>query len=42
MTLRDEIPSKNKMFNVVKDGKHAEFPADGWVPPGRWLDDQFD
>jgi len=40
--LYDEIPSQNKMFHVVKNGKHAEFPAGGWNPLGKWLDTQFD
>ena len=40
--LHNEIPSQNKMFHVVKDGRHTEFPAGGWEPLGKWLDKQFD
>jgi hypothetical protein len=40
--LYDAIPSQNKMFHVVKGGKHAEFPIGGWNPLGKWLDEQFD
>ena len=40
--LHDEIPSKNKMFHVMKGGKHAEFPPGSVAPIGSWLDAQFD
>ena len=40
--LHDEIPTKNKIFHVVKDGKHAEFPTRGWAPLGTWLNEKFD
>ncbi len=40
--LFDEIPSEDKMFDVIKDGKHATFPQDSWGPLTSWLDEHFD
>jgi len=40
--LYDEIPSNIKMFHVVKDGKHAEFPPGSWAPLGSWLKERFE
>ncbi len=40
-TLYDEIPSEDKMFHVIKDGKHAEFPQVSWDPLSGWLDEHF-
>ena len=40
--LFDEIPTEDKMFHVIKDGKHAVFPPDCWGPLIGWLEGHFD
>ena len=39
--LYDEIPSTDKIFHVVKDGTHTEFPPGGWDSLADWLDGHF-